>query len=161
MDLIREKLGLSQSALAGILGISRSAVAMYERSARGLPTAALVQLSEMEILLQASPATAAAPLKKQQAKTKKMFQLILRDATLEKMRAERQLEKLEAKQGHQAQINKLAEGFRKNKQKEQAVLLQNHLSAGDDSFEQQLLLQYRIRVATHKMETALEMMGNL
>ena len=48
--LTRERLGLSQEQLAEYLGISRSVLANYERTRRSLPTAALIRLSQLEIM---------------------------------------------------------------------------------------------------------------
>lgn len=56
---IRDKFGLSQLELAHLLGITRSQIAMSETNQRELPTAALRQISEIEILLAANPAATA------------------------------------------------------------------------------------------------------
>lgn len=45
---IREKLGLSQEALAIYLGVTRSQIAMSERGERSLPTKAFIKLAQLE-----------------------------------------------------------------------------------------------------------------
>jgi len=50
---IREKLGLSQQDIAHWLCISRSLVTLVELGSRSLPSAALIKLSELEIMIAA------------------------------------------------------------------------------------------------------------
>ncbi|KQM74760.1 hypothetical protein ASE74_01885 [Pedobacter sp. Leaf216] len=51
MKNIREKLGLTQDQMSGLLGINRSSAAMYENGSRSIATKNLLLLSEIEIFL--------------------------------------------------------------------------------------------------------------
>jgi transcriptional regulator with XRE-family HTH domain len=49
---VREKTGLSQLQLSQYLGITRTTLSMYEQGHRDLPTAAVIKLGKLEIMIQ-------------------------------------------------------------------------------------------------------------
>ena len=70
----RQAFGVTQPQLADYLSVTRSQVAMAETGQRSLPTAALVKLSSIEVILAGStPALPASEMQKQSAAAKKML----------------------------------------------------------------------------------------
>lgn len=105
-------LPFTQQELALLLGVSRSAVALYAAGSRSLPTAALIKLSELEIAA-AKPSgksrKTTAQVKEfnklQQQKTERRLQQQAQKAEMERLRRERELEKLRFR--HEGLVRKL------------------------------------------------------
>lgn len=118
MKSIRTQLNLTQRELAELIGVSPSIICLYEKGLRNLPAHAALQLSQLQLLMQAAPdafGTARQKLQPdsktiarqqaRQAKAEKRLKAHARKAAFEAVRIAHQLSKMEKR--HQQLTQKL------------------------------------------------------
>jgi transcriptional regulator with XRE-family HTH domain len=123
--------GISQADLAGFLHISRSAVNMACRNERMLPTAALLQLSKIEMAMDTLPPGPGSPFSSY-ASLSKHFRFQARERRYEAAVMARYIEKYELKMQHWEQRERfwraagtvVPEGEKGKRQAEWLVILQ-------------------------------------
>jgi transcriptional regulator with XRE-family HTH domain len=134
LHTLLHRTGISQADLAGFLHISRSAVNMACRNEKMLPTAALLQLSKIEIALQTLPPGPGSPFTSY-ASLSKHFRFQAPERRYEAAVMERYIEKYEQKMQQWEQRERfwraagtvVPEGEEGKRQAEWLVLLQGLL----------------------------------
>lgn len=116
ISLCREKLGLSQPALADYLQVSRSLLNMAERGERELPTPAFFRLTQLMRFYDAASPAEVPPERTQEAKQKnlKTFQRLAKEAAWQLAKLNRELATMEANYVHMLNRMKVFQQIRQH-----------------------------------------------
>ena len=97
-ETIRQELGITQEAMAALLNIRRSQLAMYEIGKRDLSTTARVLLAEMQLFLQSLETQSEMKSKTTLENKQQLLAKFLLENQYKKEKVARKIEEIEKKQ---------------------------------------------------------------
>lgn len=128
---LREQLGLSQEIMARYLDLTKSLLAMYEKGKREIPTAAMVQLAEMELFINQKQKTSKQEtelVKQQKVKVQELIEKQIKELELKQIRAQRKLDAIQKKHQQSLKLHSFSGHLEKNKSTLKELVLIQALS---------------------------------
>ncbi|WP_310380463.1 helix-turn-helix transcriptional regulator [Flavobacterium sp.] len=153
----RNQLGLSQEMMAIYLAVAKSQLSMYESGKRELPTASLVKLADIALLLQRNESTAEAESelqKAQEVKLKTFLDFQINELEYKKLKEQRLLERIQKKYKQNVQLYSFAQHLQNSKTALAEVLLQQAIKGIEQNgLVNQTIQKMKLEIITSQLDS--------